>query len=131
MQDGIDIANYFFEKIREIVASELRGEDPSWVDQAHSALTPRIHIAAAKRRLAEASAQGVSPRFLGVDVRGRRYLLSQEAMAEEVGRREAKGVAKARARKQTLELAKAEAEAGESAAYREALAAMQAVRGRR
>lgn len=130
MGDSVDLANLFFEKIREIVASELRGDDPSWVDQANSALTPRVHIAAVKRRLAEASAQGVSPRFLGAKVQGRRFLLSQESMAQELGARVAKGAAKARARKQSLELAKAEAD--ESPAYRDALAAMQAVsRGRR
>lgn len=129
MGDGIDIANLFFEKIREIVASELRGDDPSWVDQNNSALTRRIHIDAVKRRLAKASAEGVSPRFLGARVQGRRFLLSQEAMAEEIGDREAKGAAKARARKASLELAKAEAEP--TPAYQDALNAMQAVRGRR
>ncbi len=130
MGDGSEIAHLFFATIREIVRSEVHGNDPSWVDQAHSALTPRVHIAAVKRRLAEASAQGVAPRFLGAKLQGRRFLLSQESMAEEIGAREAKGVAKARARKASLELAKAESD--ESEAYRDALAAMQAVsRGRR
>jgi hypothetical protein len=126
MNDAIDIAHLFFEKIREIVASELRGDDPSWVDQANSSLTPRVHIAAVKRRLAEASAQGVSPRFLGAKVQGRRFLLSQESMAAELGALEAKGRTKAKARKASLELAKAEAEA-DNDAYRRALAAMKAV----
>jgi hypothetical protein len=130
MGDAVDIANLFFEKIREIVASELRGDDPSWVDQAHSSLKPRIHIAAVKRRLAEAEAQGVAPRFLGAKVQGRRFLLSQESMAAELGALEIKGMAKAKARKASLELAKAEAEGSDNAAYRNAQAAMQAVRGR-
>jgi hypothetical protein len=65
-------------KIGRIVARELRGEDPRLIDQAFSQLGRRRHIAAVRRRLAEGKP--------GASVVGRRFLLSQEAHAEELGR---------------------------------------------
>lgn len=117
--------------LKRLVDAEPTGTDPRWVDQANSTLGRRIHIEAVKRRFAEARARGISPRELGAALEGRRYLLTQESLAEETGNREAIGVAKARARKADLVRAEADAQSDESAAYRDALAAMQAVsRGR-
>lgn len=113
--------------MQRLVQSEPQGVDVRWVDQANSTLGRRIHIEVVKRRVAAAKARGLNPRELGAAVDGRRYLLSQESMAEELGNREAYGVAKARERKAARE----QAEAGESDAYHHAMAAMAAVsRGR-
>lgn len=129
MSEASDIADILrgLRALKRLVDGETRGVDPRWVDQANSTLGRRIHIEAVKRRAAEARAKGVNPRQLGAAIDGRRYLLSQESMAEELGNREAVGVVKARARKAARELADAESAAGESLAYHEALAAMQAV----
>jgi hypothetical protein len=79
--------------IRSMVRAELRGVDPSWVDQHLSVLGPRKHIEAVRRRLS------ADPPELGArhDKKARRYLLSQEAIAEELGRLSAPGVRKTRA----------------------------------
>jgi len=129
MSEAADIADILrgLRALKRLVDGETRGVDPRWVDQANSALGRRLHIEAVKRRFAEAEATGVSPRELGARIEGRRYLLSQESMAAEMGARAARGMAKAKARKQEREMA----EAGENDAYLQAMAAMQAVRGGR
>lgn len=129
MSEATDIADILrgFRALKRLVDGEPVGIDPRWVDQANSSLGRRIHIDAVKRRYAEAEATGVTPRELGARIDGRSYQLSQESMAEELGKREARGVAKAKARKQEREMA----DAGENAAYLQAMAAMQAVRGAR
>lgn len=134
MSNSGDIADILrgLRALRRLIDAEPEGVDVRWVDQANSPLGRRIHIDAVKRRLAEARDKGVNPRELGARQDGpRRYLLSQESMAEELGNREARGVAKARERKAANDQARAEAEAGESDAYQRAMAAMQAVRGAR
>lgn len=73
-------AHRFRRQLRRIVREETRGQDPSWVDQTLSILGNRKHIAAVRRRLA------ATPPEPGARVVGRRYLLSQEAIAEELGR---------------------------------------------
>ncbi len=87
-------AHRFRRQLRRIVREETRGKDPSWVDQSLSVLGNRKHIAAVRRRLS------ADPPELGARVDGRRYLLSQEAIAEELGRLSAlsaPGVRKTRA----------------------------------
>lgn len=128
MSEASDIADIIqgFRALQRLVRGETQGVDVRWVDQANSALGRRIHIDAVKRRVAQARAQGINPRELGAAIDGRRYLLSQESMAEELGNREAQGAAKARMRKVAAE----QAAAGESDAYHQAMAAMAAVRGR-
>ena len=80
----------FRRKLMRIVQEETEGKDPRWVDQSMSVLGPRTHIKACKRRLAE--------NLPGARKHGtRRYLLSQEAIAEELGRRVSPGVKKASA----------------------------------
>lgn len=62
----------------KIVAMELRGEDPGWVPQSNSVLGPRVHCRAVRRRIAENKP--------GAKMRGTKvFLLSQEAIAEELG----------------------------------------------
>lgn len=61
---------------RELL-EELRGYDTSWVEQSASELGPKKHCAAVRRRIAE--------RKPGARINGRRFLLSQEAMVEELG----------------------------------------------
>lgn len=129
MSEASDLADILrgFRALKRLVDGETRGIDPRWIEQANSSLGRRIHIEAVKRRVAEARAKGLSPTELGAAIDGRRYLLSQESMAEELGDRQARGVAKARARK----AANDQAEAAEGDAYRNAMAAMQAVSRKR
>lgn len=74
-------------KLEALVKAELRGVDARWVEQAFSPLGPRKHIAAVRQRIAEAERRGVSPLELGAAMRGKRtYLLTPEAIAEELGK---------------------------------------------
>lgn len=91
MSQGSDFLDYIFSNVRRIVREELRGEDPRFVEQEGSPLGRRRHIAAVKKRLAQAAASDVPSRQLGAMVKGkRRFLLSQEAVAEERALREIK-----------------------------------------
>ncbi len=72
--------------IARITAEELRGGDPRRVGQETSPLGRRKHIAAVKRRIAEETEAGEAPGSRGAYVSGRRHLLTQEALAEELGR---------------------------------------------
>lgn len=125
MSEASDIADILrgFRALKRLVDGETRGVDPRWIEQANSTLGRRRHIDAVKRRVAEANAKGCKPTELGAVIDGRRYLLSQESMAAELGQLEARGVARARERKAERE----QAEAGENGAYLEAMAAMRAV----
>ncbi len=60
------------------IARESASERREWVAQAESALGPRRHIAAVRRRM-QAGLDGAGQV-------GRRYLLSHPALAEELGR---------------------------------------------
>lgn len=70
--------------IARLVRRELQGDDPSQIDQSNTKLGRNTHILAVKRRLQEALDQG---RDRGAFRKGRRYLLTQEAHAEEMGLR--------------------------------------------
>lgn len=95
-------------KIERVVRAELRGVDPRWIEQAFSSLGPRKHIQAVRNRIAEAEKRGIDPTELGAAIYGRRYLLTPESMAEELGR--AKPLAaKRRADNDTNDDAEAEA----------------------
>lgn len=82
--------------VRRIVAEELRGRDPRLVEQGLSPLGARVHCAAVRRRLAEVEAG--ERQIAGAFIRGRTYFLTQEAVAEELGRGTRPGLAKARAK---------------------------------
>lgn len=73
-------------KLEAVMKAELGGHDPRWIEQAFSPLGPRKHIAAVRRRIAEAETRGVSSVELGAAVDRRRYLLTAESIAEELGR---------------------------------------------
>lgn len=75
-----------YRKLQRVMAAELRGADVRWIEQAFSPLGPRKHIAAVRRRLAEAETAGRPGTELGAAVMGRRYLLTPESMAEELAR---------------------------------------------
>lgn len=76
-------------KLDRIVRAEVRGCDPRWIEQAFSALGPRKHIEAVRRRFAEAEAAGKNPVELGAAMRGKRtYLLTPESIAEELARQD-------------------------------------------
>lgn len=76
-------------RLDRLVRAEVRGVDPRWVEQAFSPLGPRKHIAAVRRRIAEAEAAGRPSTELGAAMRGSRtYLLTPESIAEELARRE-------------------------------------------
>ncbi len=77
-----------------LVARELQGEDPSLIGQETTELGRNGHIKAVRRRMAEQESTG---RPMGACKRGRRYLLTQEAHAEELGLARRPGVAKAEA----------------------------------
>ncbi len=72
--------------IARITAEELRGGDPRRVAQGLSPLGPRKHIAAVKRRIAEEIEAGEAPGTRGAYKVDRTFLLTQEALAEELGR---------------------------------------------
>lgn len=82
MIDFGSLAPYVREFAR-LVAAELRGADPAMIPQGASGLGPRIHIAAVKRRVAEAQARGIEPTDLGAAIDGERYLLTRDAIAQE------------------------------------------------
>lgn len=75
-------------RLDALVKAELHGADLRWVEQAFSPLGPRKHIAAVRRRVAEAKERGVPSTELGAAVleSKRRYLLTPESLAEELGR---------------------------------------------
>ena len=77
--------------IARLVRRELAGEDPSLIDQSMSDLGRNRHIEAVRRRMK------ADPPLPGAFKRGRRYLLTQEAYAEELGLLARPGVAKAAA----------------------------------
>lgn len=92
MNDALrDLLMPYMREFAHEVAAILRGADGDMVDQSKSALGPRRHIEAVKRRMAAgdlANAQR-SPN-------GRKYLLSPGAYREELQRRSlAKPIAKA------------------------------------
>lgn len=76
-------------KLERVLRGELRGLDPRWVGQEFSPLGPRRHIAAVRRRIADAEALGKAPGEVGAAVVARRYLLTQESLAEELGKLQA------------------------------------------
>lgn len=109
MIDGLDLTavlealTEFFNArdrhLARVIAAELRGEDPRLVDQACSPLLGRNkHIAAVKRRIHEADARCVPSLTLGAQRIGRRFLLTQEALAEEIGKLSRAVTAKAKLR---------------------------------
>ncbi len=75
-----------------LVARELQGEDPSLIDQATTELGRNNHIKIVRQRMAEQARTG---RPMGATKRQRRYLLTQEAHAEELGLTRRPGIAKA------------------------------------
>jgi hypothetical protein len=65
--------------IASAIVEKLRaGDQPGWLDQSASSLGRRRHIAAVRRRIQAGDAGAVQI--------GRRYLLSVDAHAEEMGR---------------------------------------------
>jgi hypothetical protein len=73
-------------RLDALVKAELHGADLRWIEQAFSPLGPRKHIAAVRRRVAEAKERDLASTELGAAVMGRRYLLTPESLAEELGR---------------------------------------------
>ena len=82
MAKGRDMAAH----LASVVDLELDGRDPSWVGQAFSPLGEDRHVQAARDRITAARAFGRPSRELGAVRRGSLYLLSQEALATELGR---------------------------------------------
>lgn len=62
----------------DAIARESAQDRREWVSQSESPLGPRRHIAAVRRRLSAGND--------GAGQSGRKYLLSPEAIAEELGR---------------------------------------------
>ncbi len=91
--EGAEAAG-FLRYFARLVAAEIRGADVSLVSQATSPLGARLHNAAVRRRMAE-HARGELP-ISGASKVGKRYFLTQEALAEELGRDKGPGVAKAK-----------------------------------
>lgn len=83
MNEGGSLAHDFFRYFARLVADEITGRDVSLVSQATSPLGSRKHCAAVRRRIAEHAAgeRAIS----GASIVGRRCLLTQEALAEEMG----------------------------------------------
>jgi hypothetical protein len=81
--DGGALVDDFVRYFARLVADEIRGRDVSLVSQATSPLGSRKHCAAVRRRITEHDA-GERP-ISGASINGRRFLLTQEALAEELG----------------------------------------------
>lgn len=79
-----------------LVADELRGRDVSLVPGSTSPLGVRKHNAAVRRRLAEHE-RGELP-ISGASIVNKRHYLTQEALAEELGRPSGPTVVKAKRR---------------------------------
>lgn len=77
-------------RLERLVKEEALGGDPRWIDQHFSPLGRRRHVKAVRRRIAEALERGASPVGVGV-VSGRRYLMTGEALAHELGLMRAAG----------------------------------------
>lgn len=75
-----------------LVARELRGEDPSLIGQDTTELGRNNHIRIVRERMAEQARTG---RAMGACKQQRRYLLTQEAHAQELGLMRRPGVVKA------------------------------------
>lgn len=90
MNDALrDLLMPYLREFAHEVAAILRGADGDMIDQTHSILGPRRHIAAVKRRLRAGDLANAAH----VD---RRYLLSPGAYREELQKRSlAKPIAKA------------------------------------
>jgi hypothetical protein len=77
---GLDgLVDEIAQRVAAIVVTRLREGEPGMIDQSASPLGARRHCAAAKRRMARGEP--------GAAKVGRRYLLSREALREELGRR--------------------------------------------
>jgi hypothetical protein len=62
----------------DAIATEHRADLHSWIDQQHSALGPRRHVSAVRRRVAAGDK--------GAALVGRKALLSPDSLAEELAR---------------------------------------------
>jgi len=87
-----ELVRYF----ARLVAAELRGADVSLVSGATSPLGARRHNAAVRRRIAEHAA-GELP-ISGASKVGKTHYLTQEALAEELGRPSGPSVSKTKPR---------------------------------
>jgi hypothetical protein len=76
-------------QLNRIEARLAKCTDPpgGMVGQRRSPLGARKHIAAVKRRVAEAVERGVSPIELGAAIDGEKYYLTQGSLDEELGER--------------------------------------------
>lgn len=95
--------------------------------QRKSPLGSRKHIAAVKRRAAEAESQGILPIELGAAIDGEKYYLSEEALAEELGERTRASLARSKGAAQPV--ANDVASPDEEAAFQAALARGRRARG--
>jgi hypothetical protein len=66
----------------DAIAAEASAERAEWIDQRHSPLGPRRHCKAVQRRVADGSRDAA--------IVGRRQLLSQSALTEELSRKPSK-----------------------------------------
>jgi hypothetical protein len=77
--DLVELARAFSAIVEAIAGRAAEGDgaaEPGWLDQHHSDLTVRQHCQAVRRRRAEGKP--------GASVKGRRYLLTREALWEEM-----------------------------------------------
>ena len=83
VDDLIDAFADRFRKRLRAIAREVYGQEAlarrGWLDQSESDLKPRKHIEAVRRRMADG--------LPGAKQDGRRYLLSPEAISEELGKK--------------------------------------------
>lgn len=107
-------------RLDRIEARLAKCSDPpgGMILQRKSPLGARKHMAAVKRRVAEAEARGISPIELGAAIDGEKHYLTQEALAAELGERTRASLAKG---KGSPRVANDTASDEEEAAYRAAL----------
>lgn len=116
-------------QLNRIEARLAKCTDPpgGMVGQRKSPLGSRKHMAAVKRRVAEAEARGVAPIELGAAIDGDRFYLTQEALADELGERTRASLARG---KGGAQVANDTASSEEEAAFQAALARGRRTRGK-
>lgn len=77
-----EVLSEFAARVAALVVERLQAGAPGMIDQSASALGRRRHCAAVKRRVASGAT--------GAAIVGRRHLLSQEALSEELARASSK-----------------------------------------
>lgn len=81
-----ELVDDLVERVSNAVVAKLRGSDRGRIGQDKTPLGRRKHIEAVRRRIREEEDAGEAPGTRGAFIVKRRYLLTEAALAEELGR---------------------------------------------